>query len=263
MLDSKDLQALYDDHEDYVERRNPESLSALEIAREAREFKVPNLLRVVPSDLWVTSIIEIGCATGEVLAAFPDRWGDSGEVIRKTGFDISPLNIHAARSRYPDINFLDSDFTTHSAKSDLVVLSDVLEHVPDDVDFLRKASELAPVVLVNLPLEDNWLNRNRNYGVDDVSGHLRAYSLRDGLSLVEAAGLRVLKWRRIWVHETDFDLHRREWRRAHSGAVHTGSPVMRAIKTVTYHSARAIKPFGRRLLSSNLFLSAGKSIPNG
>lgn len=47
VLDSKCLRALCDDNEDYFDRRNPESSSANETAREAHECKMPNLFRVI------------------------------------------------------------------------------------------------------------------------------------------------------------------------------------------------------------------------
>lgn len=255
-MEQNDFASLYDEHDDYIDRRDPNSYSAKEIELEAREFKVPNLLRVMPDGLKVASVIEIGSATGEVLAAFPDKLGDSGKRIKKTGFDISPLNVAAARARYPEIEFLDRDFREYAGKSDVVILSDIVEHVPDDVGFLNQASALASIVLLNLPLEDNWTNRNRAYGVDDVSGHLRAYSLSDGFALVEAAGLEVLNWTQIWSHETDFDVRRRELKREYFGLVHSGPAPLRALKAGIYHSARLLKPFGRRLFPSNLFLSA-------
>ena len=256
--DACDFRSLYECNETYVTRRDPNSYAAKEISLEAREFKVPNLLRTLPSNLLFSSIIEIGCATGEVLEAFPDTQIGGDEIIKKIGFDLSPSNIAAAKHRYPHITFFDSDFSAYTNASDLVVLSDILEHVPDDVSFLKKASNLAPVTLINLPLEDNWTNRNRNYGVEDESGHLRAYSLEDGFKLVENAGLRVLKWHRVWVHETDYDLLRRNLRREFFGAAHSGPLLLRGLKTIVYYSARILPPFGRRLFPSNLFMSASK-----
>ena len=256
-MSSSDFRHMYDNHSDYVERRDPKSLAAHEIDLEAREFKVPNLLAVLPRDMArYGSIIEIGCATGEVLAAFPDVSPEDGGKISKVGFDISPKNLEAASARYPHITFLDSAFTEYTEQADVVVLSDVLEHIPDDVEFLRQASQLGSVVLVNLPLEDNWTNRNRAYGVDDPSGHLRAYSLDDALTLAKSANLEVLQWARIWGHETSYDLRRRALRRSCTGAAHSGTAVVRAAKTFVYFSARLVRPFGRRLFPSNLFFSA-------
>ena len=252
----EEFRSLYDRHPDYVERRDPESFAAREIQLEARAFKVPNLLLALPDSADYSLVAEIGCATGEVLAAFPDRHPSLGHPIRKIGFDISPLNVAAATARYPDIQFLSENFADSGVTADVVVLSDLLEHVPDDAGLLRDAGKMARFVLINLPLEDNWLNRNRDYGIDDESGHLRAYSLSDGFELVARAGLKVEKWHRVWAHETEYDLSRRTLRRELTGSSHSGSLLVAAAKTLIYHSARGIKPFGRRLFPSNLFLCA-------
>jgi len=107
-------------------------------------------------------------ATGELIAAVPVA--DGGE---RVGLDISVANVAAARARFPEVEFRCGDFRGAGlAGFDAVIMSDVLEHVPDDVAFLRDAAALGELVLVNLPLEDNWLNDRRAYGPDDVSGRV-------------------------------------------------------------------------------------------
>jgi len=135
-------------------------------------------------------------------------------------------------------------------------MSDVLEHVPDDVGFLRDAARLGRIVLVNLPLEDNWLNDRRAYGPNDVSGHLRRYSLADGLALFERAGLEVLQHAQVWVHETPTEAARRALRRERLGAAYTGSLPARVVKRLVFATATAVPALGRRLFASNLFASA-------
>ncbi|MFN7197923.1 MAG: class I SAM-dependent methyltransferase, partial [Hylemonella sp.] len=197
-------------------------------------------------------VIEIGCATGELIAAFPAAPG-----ARRVGVDISPKNITAAAERFAGVEFLAGDFTALSLGGfDAVVLSDVLEHVPDDVGFLRRAASLGRRVFVNLPLEDNWLNRGRPYGPDDVSGHLRAYSREQGLALMAAAGLVVRRERRVWVHESPADAMRRDLRQRMLGQAYEGAAAQRVLKQLVMTAAKAIRPFGRRLLASNLFLMA-------
>jgi hypothetical protein len=92
------------------------------------------------------SVLEIGCATGELIAAMPVRTGG-----RKVGIDISAANIEVAPVRFPDVRFRCGDFARwRSSASRPVLLSGVLEHVPDDAAFLRAAAALGDVVLVNL-----------------------------------------------------------------------------------------------------------------
>ena len=243
-----DYAALYDEHPEYVARRARGSIEQAQVDLEVRLFKLPGLLNVVPDAMRpLTRVLEIGCATGELIAAFP--------AAQRIGLDISPANIAAARARFPEVEFHAGDFRDESAHGgcDAVVMSDVLEHVPDDVAFLRDAARLGRIVLVNLPLEDNWLNDRRAYGPHDVSGHLRRYALADGLALFERAGLEVLKHHQVWVHETPTEAARRALRRERLGAAYSGALPVRLAKQLVFAAAGAVPAVGRRLFASNLF----------
>ena len=247
-----DFSALYDAHPEYVARRQSGSFARGQIDIEVQLFKLPNLLRLLPSGEAPSSVLEIGCATGELIAAFPVRAGG-----RKVGMDISTENIDAARRRFPEVEFRCGDFRDQpAARFDAVVMSDVLEHVPDDAGFLRDAAQLGEIVLVNLPLEYNWLNRHRRYGPDDVSGHLRRYSLADGLALFERAGLAVESHVQVWVHETPTEAARRALRRERLGAAFAGALPARTLRQMMFAAATAVRPLGRRLFASNLFVAA-------
>jgi SAM-dependent methyltransferase len=249
-----DLGDMYDRSREYVSRRDPQSYEALRIQLEVAQFKIPNLISVLPTGFKYEHVIEVGCATGDLLAAFPPRL--EIQSLRKVGFDVSILNIRTARERYSNIEFLDSDFNDYDGRADIVILSDVLEHLPNDLGLLQRAGKVATVVLVNLPLEDTWINRRREYGLNDSSGHLRAYSLSQGLALMERAGLKIVSWKRVWSHETDYDVHRRRLRARYLGHAYSGNFAWRLGKSAIHSVARAVLPFGRRLYPSNLFVSA-------
>ncbi len=251
-LAAVDFSALYDDHPDYVARRLGGSFEQAQIDIEVRLFKLPQLLRLLPDRHALGSVLEIGCATGELLAAWPLRAG-----ARKVGIDISAANVDVARARFPQIEFRCGDFRVlPPERFDAVILSDVLEHVPDDTAFLRDAAARGAVVLLNLPLEDNWLNRTRRYGPDDVSGHLRRYTRDDGLALLERAGLEVIAHSRVWMHETAAEPARRALRRERLGAAFAGAWPMRQMRRGVFAAAGAMRPLGRRLFASNLFVAA-------
>ena len=255
---SVDFSALYDGHPDYVARRATGSFEQAQIDIEVRLFKLPQLMRLLApmrstsSMSSMSSVLEIGCATGELIAAVPVARGG-----RKVGIDISAANVAAARSRFPEVEFRCGDFRDARGETfDAVIMSDVLEHVPDDEAFLRDAAALGDTVLVNLPLEDNWLNRHRAYGPDDVSGHLRRYSLADGLALFERAALDVTSFAQVWVHETATEAARRALRRERQGAQYAGAWPQRAMKHAVFATAVAVPAIGRRLFASNLFAAA-------
>ena len=248
-----DFAALYDGHPEYVARRAVGSIEQAQVDTEVRLFKLPGLMGVWPAGSNLQRVLEIGCATGELIAAMP--------AAQRVGLDISAANIAAARTRFPQVEFHHGDFRGAGlAGFDAVVMSDVLEHVPDDVAFLRDAAQLGELVLVNLPLEDNWLNDRRAYGPNDVSGHLRRYSLAQGLVLFERAGLEVLTHARVWIHETPADAARRALRDERLGAAHAGALPLRLAKRMVFGAARAVPAFGRRLFASNLFATARRRV---
>lgn len=247
-----DFAALYDEHPEYVARRRAGSFEQAQIDIEVHQFKLPHLLALLPQGRMLESVLEIGCATGELIAAMPVRAGG-----RRVGLDISEANIAAARERHPGVEFRCADFRAGAVETfDAVMLSDVLEHVPDDAAFLRAAAAFGSVVLINLPLEDNWLNRRRRYGPDDVSGHLRRYTHADGLALIERAGLDVLAQSRVWIHETPAEAARRALRRERLGAAFSGAWPARTLRRALFGAAVLLPPFGRRLFASNLFVAA-------
>jgi SAM-dependent methyltransferase len=249
--DAVEWAALYDRHPEYASRRQDDSWEQAQIDLEVRLFKVPHLAAVLGPEP-ARSLLEIGCATGELTAAFPVVPGGS-----RLGLDISPLNVAAARTRFAGCCFEAGDFRQLSVPhADVVLLSDVLEHVPDDAGFLAAAARLGDRVLVNLPLERNWLNRRRQYGAEDVSGHLRAYDLRDGLALFERAGLRLLRWQQVWIHETAAEPARRQLRRQRRGQAYAGGVLGRSLRSAVFAAAAAATPLGRRLFASNLFALA-------
>lgn len=243
---------LYDGNDEYVARRDPESHSARQILLEVLNFKIPNLVSVIPNGFTYRSIMEVGCATGELIANFPADTDNA----QRLGLDISPLNVAAARTRFPQVTFRAMDVRQSEETCDIVILSDVLEHVPDDLGLLAAAAGLGSIVLVNLPLEVNWINRHRKYGVEDPSGHLRAYSLESGLDLANRADLRVLRWSRVWSHETTYDIERRALRRICMGQSYSGGRLLGSLKAFVHACARTAPQFGRKFYPSNLFFSA-------
>ncbi len=246
-----DWAALYDAHPEYAARRAGDSLAREQVELEVRHFKLPAFVALLGAQP-ASSVVEIGCATGELLAAFPVRPGG-----RRLGVDISMRNVAAATERFPALRFEAGDFRTLGlAGFDVVLLSDVLEHVPDDAGFLADAARLGQRVLVNLPLEDNWLNRRRAYGPADVSGHLRAYSLAQGLDLIARAGLLAGPWRRVWVHETQTEKLRRRLRQAHTGRAYGSGRLSGVAARAAFALAAAVPALGRRLFASNLFVLA-------
>ncbi len=124
-------------------------------------------------------LLEIGCGTGGNLRFLRNHY-------HLTGLDSAGEAVRHARERV-ECPILEGDFRLlfpeRFAGVDVVLLADVLEHVADDERFLRDILErLSPggVLLLTVPAHDFlWSNH------DLVLGHLRRYSRRQLLSLVE------------------------------------------------------------------------------
>jgi len=136
-------------------------------------------------------VAEIGCGTGNFTQALLDR----DAVI---AVDIEPACIDALRSRYAGRDNLhsfvcapgDPDFAALSRfNPDSCVCLNVLEHIEDDLEALRRmASVLSPggVVVLLVPAFPSL------YGpIDRMLGHYRRYTRTAISRLAEAAGLKV------------------------------------------------------------------------
>jgi SAM-dependent methyltransferase len=190
-----DFELFYDKQPDYVSFRN--DTSRREDYSITVDWKVWKLIQLIPEGFKVENILEVGCAFGVLLNDIADRLN----LKNRLGIDISGNNIEAAKKLYPECKFFHGtleDFINvipddiQNRRYDLVVLSDIVEHIPDDLGFMKIVQNLTSYVLINLPLEKSFNTRNRQYGEQDPSGHLRCYDKEDACLLVTNAGFEVI-----------------------------------------------------------------------
>jgi predicted TPR repeat methyltransferase len=195
-MDNKYFASFYDKQSDYDGFRN-DPVKREEYAIKV-DWKVRKLIQHIPDGFVVGNILEVGCAFGVLLNNIADRL----HIKTRTGIDISGNNIEVAKNLFPECNFFKGTleeflyFTPDEKQKshfDLIVLSDIVEHIPDDLDFLKTVKKSASYVLLNLPLEKSFKTRNRKYGENDPSGHLRSYNEAEANQLVTNAGFEVMK----------------------------------------------------------------------
>lgn len=125
--------------------------------------------RVFPSSQGKT-VVDIGCGTGGNIAALR---GDFSCV----GIDSSAEAIDFARHRYPGVRFIcgsvSADWNGVWDQANLLLVMDVLEHVPDDFQLLSEILSLTrpgTYLLITVPADmDLWSKHDESFG------HYRRY----------------------------------------------------------------------------------------
>jgi predicted TPR repeat methyltransferase len=196
-MDNINFTEFYDNQEDYSAFRN--DLQKRKEYEIAVAWKVKNICSLVPGTLQFSNVLEVGCALGILL----NKTADVLSIKNRIGLDISNENIKTAKQLFPDCTFVQGEIypagqmilkEEHLEKFDLIILSDIIEHIPDDRDFMNKISLMCSHVLLNLPLEKCYLHRKRKYGINDPSGHLRNYNSKDAYDLINSSGFTILKY---------------------------------------------------------------------
>lgn len=116
-------------------------------------------------------VLDVGCGTGANVAAFADRHD-------AIGVDPSPEGIRLARERFPGATFLEGTVPGAgdgaAASADLVLMTDVIEHVPDDLFLASSVLSLMKPgghLVLTVPAHPEL------WSVHDVTfGHYRRYT---------------------------------------------------------------------------------------
>jgi 2-polyprenyl-3-methyl-5-hydroxy-6-metoxy-1,4-benzoquinol methylase len=164
-------------------------------------------------------MLDLGCGDGIVLhLARRDGWEVHGvelypeqvELVRQTlGLDVETSDIDSYRGA--------------SASWDVVVLTHVLEHLPDPVAALRKISDLLKpdgIGVLEFPNIDaldarvrrvlaRWHLHRRHYRPDYAPGHVQEFCRRSFAFAAERAGLALEHWETYALNPVKYLLYRR------------------------------------------------------
>jgi len=149
-----------------------------------------------------SSVLDLGCGNGSFLALFRDRgW-------KLYGTDFSPTGIELARKTFPDIQFFLADSTSPTGDIlervgpvDLVLSTEVIEHLYDPRGFLRNAHELlrpGGKLVLSTPYHGYLKNLmlaltgklDKHFTVLWDHGHIKFWSRKTLTQALEEAGFR-------------------------------------------------------------------------
>lgn len=131
------------------------------------------------------SVLDAGCGQGALLAEIQSEFPH----IRPYGIDLSGSAIALARSRVYGGEFRTLDLATEflENKFDLVICSEVLEHIQDDVAAIRHLAAMTrKYLVVTAP-------HGRMRPSEVVMGHVRNYARGELARKLAQSGLRVTR----------------------------------------------------------------------
>lgn len=171
------------------------------------------------------SVLDVGCGEGSLLQSL----GLTGKDLEIHGEDISEKAIKLAKSKIENGTFKVMDVSKKSLdkKFDLVICSEVLEHIEDDVSAIKNLHKMSEYIIITVPIG--------KMGAEDLQvGHVRRYSKNEMVNKLENAGFEIIKLR-----EWGFPFY---------------SPLYRSIIKHTAEESRSGK-FGiiRKLISTALY----------
>jgi SAM-dependent methyltransferase len=144
------------------------------------------VIHTVIDKIEFASVLDVGCGQGALLTEICAR-----SRARPFGTDISAVGLRLAKQRLPQGVFSILDITTESLDEtfDLVICSEVLEHISDDVAALRMLRKMTgKYLLVTTPQ-----GRMRTFETSKDIGHVRNYAPGELARKMEIAGFRVVQ----------------------------------------------------------------------
>jgi len=142
-------------------------------------------------------VLDIGCGNGAVAFDLAKK------AKQVTAIDIRHKNIAVAKNKFstpPNLEYVVGDATIYEfqPKFDVIILSNVLEHINKRVEFLIKIKKLAPKILIRVPLlTRDWLSVYKKdlgfeYRLDKT--HCIEYTEENFKREMESADLKIEKY---------------------------------------------------------------------
>ena len=157
-----------------------------------------------------SNVLEVGCGIGTVSSLILS-YIKSGNFV---GVDISKESIELAQklyANYKNAEFIVNDMSefTHKLKFDVVVLPDVLEHIPVEqhnnlFKVLSQVTTSDAVVLINIP-EPNCLNWARKHHPEKLQIIDQSLSMQDLLNNTYPHGFKLFSMNSYCLQYTEPD----------------------------------------------------------
>jgi ubiquinone/menaquinone biosynthesis C-methylase UbiE len=168
--------------------------------------KAEMLFDIIPAGAEFENALEIGCAEGIVI----NRLRELLHIKQCYGLDASTTFVELGRSLYPEIEFIhtsDINIPFPDSSIDLIVLSDIIEHIGNVDLFLAEVKRVGKAVLLKVPLDKYlWrkmisepLGRSHSVGPKHPDGHLHEFSKKSCERIFKKMNFSVLNSKIIYL----------------------------------------------------------------
>lgn len=155
------------------------------------KWKTRCFLKLIPSYIKPKKIIELGCGYGLLLRELAKKFKSKSVV----GIDHSQITLKMAEKLNPHILFIKNDachVQVEDNSFDLVILSDIIEHINHPEILLKESQRISRFALMKIPLEKCLRTIYRKYDIYDSAGHLFCLNEKETLNLLKNSGYKVL-----------------------------------------------------------------------
>jgi trans-aconitate methyltransferase len=138
------------------------------------------------------SICDVGCGTAGVLACLSHSLSAATRLV---GYEPSSQAIKLAGERTSRIDIRAADATTCHETFEVMLLLDVVEHIPDYLGFLRSLADRAERYIFHIPLDMSVqavLRMKPLLRARAKSGHLHYFSRETALASLAECGYEVM-----------------------------------------------------------------------
>lgn len=142
----------------------------------------------------ISSYVDVGCGSGEAVKIISDSLIKDGYEIKSIkAYDVSP---HVRNLKKEGIEFVYGDFCEATEYVNLVTLFDVIEHIPDPVQFIKEVSKKCDIIGFHIPLDNTFNDGLRNHFRVKIRnpGHLVFLDTASAINLLTLSGLLVMDY---------------------------------------------------------------------
>lgn len=151
---------------------------------------------IIANDTKPKRVVEVGCGAGGILAELRLLLGEDVEL---DGFDIAPAAAQFwSKHSSTRVNFYSEDFLKcNNPTYDLLLLIDVIEHLENPFEFMRRISHRSEYFVFHIPLDMNVLNVLQERPLLNARkkvGHIHYYTKQLALELLNECGFEIIDW---------------------------------------------------------------------